>query len=90
MSDIEVNRDETKLGVFSAEEIKKGLPTARFFSAEIGRPAGMATWVPFSQFPDIDPAEPAAGATTMMEGLAWERSLPLPDPVCRALVQAGH
>ena len=90
MSDIQVNRGETKPGVFSAKEIKEGLRTGRFFSAEIGWPAGMATWVPFSQFPGIDPAELAAGATTMMEGLAWERSLHLMDPVYRALVQAGH
>jgi len=75
MSDIQVNRGETKLGVFSEEEIKEGLRSGRFLATDIGWREGMPNWVPLSQFPGVALAELAAGPGTavVVDGLPWER-----------------
>jgi hypothetical protein len=75
MSDIQVNRGETKLGVFSEEEIKEGLRSGRFLPSDIAWRQGMANWVPLSEFPGIASTEVVAsgGAAVAADGLPWER-----------------
>ena len=76
MSDIQVNRGETKLGVFSEEEIREGLSSGRFLPSDIGWRPGMPNWVPLSDFPGVAsaPSPADAGAVVVAaEGLPWER-----------------
>ncbi len=75
MPNIQVNRGETKLGVFSEEEIKEGLQSGRFLPTDIGWREGMATWQRLADFPEFAAATtaPAVGAIVPATGLPWER-----------------
>ncbi|HET7513092.1 MAG TPA: DUF4339 domain-containing protein, partial [Chthoniobacterales bacterium] len=75
MANIQVNRGETKLGVFSEEEIREGLKSGRFLVTDIGWREGMATWKTLAEFPEFGGAAPPADAlvTAVQDGLPWER-----------------
>jgi len=75
MPNIQVNRGETKLGVFSEEEIKEGLQSGRFLPTDIGWREGMTTWQRLAEFPEFAAATavPAAGAIVPATGLPWEQ-----------------
>jgi hypothetical protein len=75
MVNIQVNRGETKLGVFSEEEIKDGLQSGRFLPTDIGWREGMTTWQRLADFPEFSAttAAPAAGAIVSATGLPWEQ-----------------
>lgn len=83
MSNIHVNRGETKLGLFSEEEIREGLASGRFLPSDLFWRDGMATWLPLAQFPEISasgtpsPAIPPLQSTTATPtfriGLPWDR-----------------
>ncbi|MGI8891669.1 MAG: YIP1 family protein [Chthoniobacterales bacterium] len=70
MANIFIARGETKLGDFSEDEIRDGLPTGRFTLTDLGWREGMANWLPLSQFPEFShataagsiPAEPVPGS----------------------------
>ena len=74
MANIQVNRGETKLGVFSEEEIKEGLRSGRFLPTDIGWREGMTTWQRLAEFPEFAAATavPAAGAIVPATRLPWE------------------
>ncbi|MEO8439624.1 MAG: YIP1 family protein [Spartobacteria bacterium] len=79
MANIQVNRGETKLGVFTEDEIREGLQNGRFLPTDLFWHEGMPTWLPLAQFP----ADTAAGAATAtateasalvsQNGLPWDR-----------------
>jgi hypothetical protein len=76
MPNIQVNRGETKLGVFSEEEIREGLRSGRFLPTDLFWREGMATWLPLAQFPasgDAAGVPNAAVAVVAGNGLPWER-----------------
>lgn len=75
MANIQVNRGETKLGVFSEEEIREGLKSGRFLVTDIGWREGMATWKTLAEFPEFGGAAAPAAAlvTAVQDGLPWER-----------------
>ena len=81
MSSIQVNRGETKLGIFSEEEIREGLRSGRFLSTDLFWHEGMPAWLPLAQFPaagsaDTPPAgtaEQASVAIVDHGGLPWDR-----------------
>ncbi len=71
MANIQVNRGETKLGVFSEDEIREGLRGGRFLPTDLYWSEGMPTWLPLAQFPGLAGADaPLAVAHT---GLPWDR-----------------
>lgn len=76
MGAIQVNRGETKLGVFSEEEIREGLGSGRFLPTDLFWREGMATWLPLAQFPGLMIGGAAAAATAALhprDGLPWDR-----------------
>jgi len=75
MANIQVNRGETKLGIFSEEEIKEGLRAGRFLPNDIGWREGMATWQTLSEFPEFaNLGAQAVGSTVVASsGLPWDR-----------------
>lgn len=75
MANIQVNRGETKLGVFSEEEIREALQTGRFVPTDIGWREGMTTWQRLADFPEFatTTAATAASAIVPATGLPWER-----------------
>jgi hypothetical protein len=75
MTNIHVNRGETKLGLFTEEEIREGLTSGRFLTSDLFWREGMATWLPLAQFAAADSADvpiPAV-AVVSQNGLPWER-----------------
>ncbi len=75
MANIQVNRGETKLGVFSEEEIREALQTGRFVPTDIGWREGMTTWQRLADFPEFAAATAATAASAIVPatGLPWER-----------------
>jgi hypothetical protein len=75
MANIQVNRGETKLGIFSEEEIREGLKSGRFLASDIGWHEGMANWQTLAEFPEFGGATAPAGAVVVavQDGLPWER-----------------
>ncbi len=77
--EIHVARSATQLGVFSAEEITAGLQDGRFFPTDNAWRAGMAAWVPLSQWAEFSSGIPAAPMDGGMAPVvrvampAWER-----------------
>lgn len=71
MANIQVNRGETKLGIFTEEEIREGLRTGRFLPTDFYWQEGMPTWLTLDRFPG------SAGADTSLAveatGLPWDR-----------------
>ncbi len=71
MANIQVYRGETKLGVFSEEEIREGLRSGRFLPTDLYWSEGMPTWLTLAQFPGLAGTDaPVAVAQT---GLPWDR-----------------
>ena len=71
MANIQVNRGETKLGVFSEDEIREGLRGGRFLPTDLYWSEGMPTWLTLAQFPGLAGSDaPLAVAPT---GLPWDR-----------------
>jgi hypothetical protein len=74
MGTIQVNRGETKLGVFSEEEIREGLSSGRFLPTDLFWGEGMPTWLPLAQFTMAGSAAAAPGSAIVTQaGLPWER-----------------
>ncbi|MEO8044386.1 MAG: YIP1 family protein [Spartobacteria bacterium] len=73
MTNIQVNRGETKLGVFSEDEIREGLRGGRFLSTDLFWREGMPTWLPLSQFPASADAPATAAVLVTQSGLPWDR-----------------
>src|SRR4051812_47491286 len=75
MTNIHVNRGETKLGLFGEEEVRAGLASGRFLPGDLFWREGMATWLPLAQFPsDAGAAAPIPGVAVIpQDGLPWER-----------------
>lgn len=75
MANIQVNRGETKLGIFSEEEIKEGLRAGRFLPNDIGWREGMTTWQMLSEFPEFANLEAQVVGSTIVasSGLPWDR-----------------
>jgi hypothetical protein len=79
MGTIQVNRGETKLGVFSEEEIRQGLASGRFLPTDLFWREGMATWLTLAQFPAAGGAGAAAATPAAVavvgaqSGLPWDR-----------------
>lgn len=80
MANIQVNRGETKLGIFAEAEIREGLQSGRFLPTDFFWREGMPTWLPLSQFPAADSAGAADAAIPAavevigaQSGLPWER-----------------
>src|SRR5437868_4845725 len=75
MTNIHVNRGETKLGLFSEEEVRAGLASGRFLPGDLFWREGMTTWLPLAQFPsDAGAAAPISGvAVVSQNGVPWER-----------------
>ena len=77
--EIHIARGATQLGIFGAEEITAGLQSGRFFPTDNAWRAGMAAWVPLSQWAEFNSAIPAAPADGGMAPAAavampaWER-----------------
>src|SRR5215467_8822614 len=75
MTNIHVNRGETKLGQFTEDEIREGLASGRFLTSDLFWRDGMATWLPLAQFAGTGstdaPAPPVA--VVSQDGLPWER-----------------
>ncbi|MEO5717040.1 MAG: YIP1 family protein [Chthoniobacterales bacterium] len=71
MANTQVNRGETKLGVFPEEEIREGLRSGRFLPTDLYWQEGMPTWLPLAQFPGLTGGDiPLAVAQS---GLPWDR-----------------
>lgn len=62
MANIHINRSGTALGIFSEEEVREGLKTARFAATDLGWREGMANWLPLAQFPEFAPAGPPSSS----------------------------
>jgi len=65
MAMVHVNRSGTSLGVFSEEDVRAGLRSARFLPTDLGWREGMPQWQPLSQFAEFAadlPGSPPAGA----------------------------
>ena len=77
MSNIQVNRGESKLGIFSEEEINEGLKSGRFLPTDLFWREGMPTWLPLAQFSAAESAGAAGtvpgGAIVTQDGLPWDR-----------------
>lgn len=83
MATIHVARAETKLGIFSEDEIKEGLRTGRFAPTDLGWREGMTAWRPLAQFPELagedtpvatPPLSPTPNvAVVAPTGLPWDR-----------------
>ncbi len=83
MATIHVARAETKLGIFSEDEIKEGLRTGRFAPTDLGWREGMTAWRPLAQFPELagedtpvatPPLSPTPDvAAVAPTGLPWDR-----------------
>ncbi|MGB8340840.1 MAG: YIP1 family protein [Chthoniobacterales bacterium] len=82
MGTIQVNRGETKLGVFSEEEIREGLSNGRFLPTDLFWREGMPTWLTLAQFPAAEsatagaavPGVAASGVAIVPQGgLPWDR-----------------
>jgi hypothetical protein len=83
MATIHVARAETKLGIFSEDEIKEGLRTGRFAPTDLGWREGMTAWRPLAQFPELagedtpvatPPLSPTPDvAAVAPAGLPWDR-----------------
>ena len=83
MATIHVARAETKLGIFSEDEIKEGLRTGRFAPTDLGWCEGMTAWRPLAQFPELagkdtpvatPPLSPTPNvAVVAPTGLPWDR-----------------
>ncbi len=71
MTNIQVNRGETKLGVFSEEEIREGLGSGRFLPTDLYWSEGMPTWLTLAQFPGLAGAD--ASLAVDQAGLPWDR-----------------
>ncbi len=71
MANIQVNRGETKLGVFSEEEIREGLRSGRFLPADLYWSEGMPTWLTLAQFPGRAGAD--VSLAVAQNGLPWDR-----------------
>src|ERR1700754_2186821 len=61
MATIHVNRGGTNLGIFSEDEIRKGLGEGRFRGTDLAWREGMPSWQPLSQFSEF--ADVSASAT---------------------------
>lgn len=77
MANIHVSRGQTKLGIFSQEEIKEGLQSGRFVATDLGWREGMSSWSPLSQFPEFAAASPltptgGTSAPSAATGLPWD------------------
>ena len=89
MANIHIARSETKLGIFSEEEVREGLRTGRFTLTDLFWHEGMSNWQPLAQFPhvgggDVPPFAPGnvppSSATSGVlavapaaSGLPWDR-----------------
>ncbi|HEX4665051.1 MAG TPA: DUF4339 domain-containing protein, partial [Chthoniobacterales bacterium] len=75
MANIQVNRGETKLGIFSEDEIREGLRSGRFLPTDLGWREGMPAWKTLAEFPEFGPSEAAPSAVVIVSasGLPWER-----------------
>lgn len=75
MTNIHVNRGETKLGVFAEEEIQAGLASGRFLPSDLFWREGMATWLPLAQFAGAGSADTPTSDVGLLaqNGLPWER-----------------
>ena len=82
MANIQVNRGETKLGLFSEEEIREGLVGGRFLPTDLFWREGMPTWLTLAQFPAAESAAAGAAvpgvaapgvAIVAQGGLPWDR-----------------
>jgi hypothetical protein len=83
MATIHVARAETKLGIFSEDEIKEGLRTGRFAPTDLGWREGMTAWRPLAQFPELagedtpvatPPLSPTPDVAAVAPvGLPWDR-----------------
>jgi hypothetical protein len=75
MSNIQVNRGETKLGIFSEDEIREGLKSGRFLPSDLWWREGMTTWQSLSEFPDLTTQGTiaASSAPPPPAGLPWDR-----------------
>lgn len=88
MGQIHIARSETKLGIFSEEEVREGLRTGRFASTDLAWREGMTSWLPVGQM-DLGAAnvpppsgEPQSSGTmpvghstgaVIANGLPWDR-----------------
>jgi hypothetical protein len=62
---IHVNRSGTNLGIFSEEDVREGLRSARFLPSDLGWREGMPQWQPLSQFAEFgSDVVPAAAASS--------------------------
>jgi len=75
MTNIHVNRGETKLGIFTEEEIREGLVSGRFLPSDLFWRDGMTTWLPLAQFPSAGSTDAATPGVAIISqsGLPWER-----------------
>ena len=89
MTNIHIARGETKLGIFSEEEVREGLRTGRFSLTDLFWREGMSNWQPLAQFPHVAGADappvapgnvPPSSATSGVlavapaaSGLPWDR-----------------
>lgn len=71
MANIQVNRGETKLGVFSEEEIREGLRSGRFLPSDLYWNEGMPTWLTLAQFSGLAGAD--VSLAVAQSGLPWDR-----------------
>jgi len=62
MAMIHVNRSGTSLGVFSEEDVRAGLRSARFLPTDLGWREGMLQWQPLSQFTELAADLPGTAA----------------------------
>ena len=76
--EIHLARGATQLGIFGAEEVTAGLESGRFFPTDNAWRAGMAAWVPLSQWPEFNraiPASPTDGGSqpAVASAVPWEQ-----------------
>jgi len=57
MSDIHLNRAGQSLGVFSLEDVQRGLTSGQFQDSDLGWRSGMETWKPLSEWSDLQVAD---------------------------------
>lgn len=72
MSDIHLNRAGESLGVFSFEDVKRGLASGQFQDSDLGWRSGMETWKPLSEWSDL--REPKSDAEPILP------KMPVPLP----------
>ncbi len=85
MANIHLNRGGNSLGIFSEEEVREGLASARFLGTDLGWREGMPSWLHLAQFPEFAGSTPtgatagplasvAPGGTPVPRtGLPWDR-----------------